>query len=109
IIPLNDTATLPGPYNPERTLKKRKRDASIVKSLSQLSMKEDLTKKKQRSSPKIQEQQHLENENIIQSNTNQQTTISLHYYLNVTDKKFKQMLKVAFASGEDILKWCTSK
>ncbi|CAF3414708.1 unnamed protein product [Rotaria socialis] len=105
IIPLNDTATLPGPYNPERTLKKRKRDASIVKSLSQLSMKEDLTKKKQRSSPKIQEQQHLENENIIQSNTNQQTTISLHYYLNVTDKKFKQMLKVAFASGEDILKW----
>ncbi|CAF4804060.1 unnamed protein product, partial [Rotaria socialis] len=70
------------PYNPERTLKKRKRDASIVKSLSQLSMKEDLTKKKQRSSPRIQEQQqeqqHLENENIIQSNTNQQTTTSLH-------------------------------
>ncbi|CAF3277738.1 unnamed protein product, partial [Rotaria sp. Silwood2] len=122
IIPLNDTMTLPGPYNPQRKIMKRKRDestkqddTSIIKSLSQLSMKENSKKKKKRSSSssKVQEQENQQQdkeneENLIQVNDNKQTT-SLHYYLNATDKKFKQMLKAAFIGGKDILQWCKSK
>ncbi|CAF4111434.1 unnamed protein product [Rotaria sp. Silwood2] len=96
IIPLNDTMTLPGPYNPQRKITKRKRDesakqndTSIIKSLNKENGKE-------------------KEENMIQVNINKQTT-SLHYYLNATDKKFKQMLKAAFVGGKDILQWYKSK
>lgn len=116
---------MPGPYNPQRKPRKRKRDestkpddTSVTKSLSQLSMKENSKKKKKRPLSSLsvetheqQQQQEHEmetEENIIQLNTNKQNT-SLHHYLNATDKIFKQMLKSAFANNQNILQWCKSK
>ncbi|CAF4079492.1 unnamed protein product [Rotaria sp. Silwood2] len=145
IILLNDTVEtpnesekiLPGPYNPQRSKTKRKRDettnqnGTIVKSFSQMSMKDQERKKKKRStsSLKLEQQQQEkkkgekeENEkeennqddqrehvnNIVLSTMNEQK-VSFHYYLNVSKRKFKRMLKTSMVGDKHVLHWCNTE
>ena len=88
-----------------------------------MSMGDNSTKKKQRSSSSSSKMRHQQlqqeeeaevevekknQENIVQSNTNNQTT-SLHYYLNASQCKFKQMLRNAIVGGQNILEWCNTE
>ncbi|CAF4352455.1 unnamed protein product [Rotaria sp. Silwood2] len=114
-VPLNDTQILPGPYNPQRKMKNRKRDESTKQdgqnqdtSITTSSLSSSKTQEPHKQQQQ-QQQEHEEIEEPISASTVNKQTKSLHYYLNANNKKFKQMLKNAFVGGKDILQWCKSK